>query len=81
MRFLLYQKAAENKIDKFSLVVESKNEFNIYSDVSEIWNDITRTYMVNVRRLCFIIGASASAYYKENKSKFGFFNFTITDWN
>lgn len=36
MRFLLYQKAAENKIDKFSLVVESKNEFNIYSDVSEL---------------------------------------------
>lgn len=72
-------KAAENKIDKFSLVIESKNEFDIYSDASGILNGKIRTYRVNVRRLCLIIGANASAYYKENKAKFDFFNFTIID--
>ena len=74
-------KATENKIDNFSLVIESKNEFDIYSDASGIWNGKIRTYRVNIRRLCFIIGANASAYYKENKSKFDFFNFTIIDWD
>ena len=74
-------KAAENKIDKFSLIVESKNEFNIYSDASGIWNGSIRTYRVNIRRLCLIIGANASAYYEDNKSKFDFFNFTIIDWD
>ena len=53
----------------------------IYSDASGIWNGKIRTYRVNIRRLCFIIGANASAYYKENKSKFDFFNFTIIDWD
>ena len=74
-------KVEENKIDKFALVVESKNEFDIYSDVSEIWDRKIRTYRVSIRRLCLIIGANASAYYKENKSKFNFFNFTIIDWD
>lgn len=74
-------KAAENKIDKFSLVIESKNEFDNYTDASGIWNDEIRTYRVNVRRLCFIIGTNASAYYKKNKFKFDFFNFTIIDWD
>ena len=71
--------APENKIDKFAIVTESKNEFDIYSDASGIWNGKIRTYRVNVRRLCLIIGLSASAYYKENKFKFDFFNFTMID--
>lgn len=74
-------KAEENKIDNFSLVIESKNKFGIYSDASGLWNGKIRTYRVNIRRLCFIIGANASAYYKENKSKFNFFNYTIIDWD
>ena len=74
-------KAEENKIDNFSLIIESKNKFGIYSDASGLWNGKIRTYRVNIRRLCFIIGANASAYYKENKSKFNFFNYTIIDWD
>ena len=74
-------KAPENKIDDFVLVTESKNQFDIYSDTSTICNGKIRSYRVNVRRLCLIIGATASAYYKENKSKFNFFNFTILDWD
>lgn len=62
-------KAEENKIDKFALVIESKNEFDIYSDASGIWNGSIRTYRVNVRRLCLIMGANASAYYEDNKTK------------
>lgn len=72
-------KEEENKIDKFALVMESKNEFDFYSDASGIWNGKIRTYRVNIRRLCLIIGANASAYYEENKAKFDFFNFTIID--
>ena len=61
--------------------MESKNEFDIYSDASGIWNGKIRTYRVNIRRLCLIIGANASSYYEENKAKFDFFNFTIIDWD
>lgn len=74
-------KAPENIIDDFVLVTESENQFDIYSDTSTIYNGKIRSYRVNVRRLCLIIGATASAYYKENKSKFDFFNFTIIDWD
>ena len=74
-------KAEENKIDNFFLVIGSKKKFDIYPDISGLGNGKTRTYRVNIRRLCIIIGESASAYYKENKSKFNFFNYTIIDWD
>ena len=74
-------KAEENKIDNFSLIIGSKKKFDIYPDISGLGNGKIRTYSVNIRRLCIIIGASASAYYKENKSKFNFFNYTIIDWD
>ena len=70
-----------NKIDQFSLVIESKKDFDIYSDSAGIVNDKIRTYRVNIRRLCLIIGSTASAFYKENKDKFNFFNFTVIDWD
>lgn len=78
-------KQNENKIDKFSLVIQSKNEFDIYSDASCVQSDCTgttiRSYRVNVRRLCFILGSTAKGYYEENKEKFDFFQYEIIDWD
>jgi len=66
-----------NKIDRFVLSIEKKKTFDIYSDsagiVSSDFNDTTnREYRVNVRRLCFIICASAKGYYENNEGKFSF---------
>lgn len=78
-------KQKENKIDKFSLVIQSKNEIDLYSDVSSVQSDCIgrtiRSYRVNVRRLCFILGNTAKGYYKENKEKFDFFQCDIIDWD
>ena len=77
-----------NKIDKFSLVIEKKNKFDIYADASSLTKDLTsiqpkevRSYRVNVRRLCFIISSVAKNMYAKNKDKFNFFNFEIIDWD
>lgn len=70
----------ENQIDYFALKLEPKNRFEVYSDCSSHtscnYSDaVTRTYEVNVRRLCFILYRCAWGYYKENKDKFDFFDF------
>ena len=74
------------KIDRFILETENKKDFNILTDLSSLsesfcGNDkigeTNRTYIVNVRRLCFIISANAKAYYNDNKDLFNFFNFSI----
>lgn len=85
----------KNKIDRFVLVAQKKNDFDIYSDFS-IGPTITtkyidskeftstdnfREYRVNVRRLCLIICSVAKAYYEDNKDKFDFFNYEIIDYN
>lgn len=78
-----------NKVDRFELVIEKKNEFDIYADSSSVCtnyfgNDCTgtmRTYQVSIRRLCLILTACAKGYYRENKELFDFFNFTIVDWD
>jgi len=70
-----------NKIDQFALVIESKKPFDIYGDSAGIENDITRTYRVNVRRLCLILCSCARGYYNANKDKFDFFKCTIIDWD
>lgn len=68
------------QIDHFTLVVEKKNSFDIYSDVSSIEeSDNYRTYDVNICRLCFIITRCAQAYYNKNKDKFDFFNYDIRE--
>ena len=41
----------------------------------------TRSYRVNVRRLCMIICLTAAKYYRDNKEKFTFFNYSILDWD
>lgn len=77
-----------NKIDEFSLVIEKKNKFDIYSDASTLEKQCymgqtksTRSYSVNVRRLCQRICSTAMYFYENNKSKFNFFNFQIIDWD
>ncbi len=70
--------APENKIDEFELIIESKQEFDIYCDSSCVSN-LGRSYSVHIRRLCMIIGLSVKAYYRDNKGKFNFFKYKITD--
>ena len=70
-------KDPQNRIDSFQLIIQQKNAFDIYDDTACIVNNTYREYRVNIRRLCLIIGSTAAGYYKVNKEKFGFFNFTI----
>ena len=79
-------KDPSNQLDEFTLVIEKKNEFDIYSDAAGITElnqgEIKhRSYRVNIRRLCLIITLSAKSYYEKNKNKFDFFNYQILDWD
>lgn len=76
------------KIDQFTLIVERKKKFNIYSDHAEVSEQFSggepvgetvRNYEVNVRRLCLILAACAKGYYEENSEQFSFFKFNIVD--
>ena len=77
----------DNKIDRFVLIKEPKNEFGIYSDSSscspEGWwmsqKDIKRTYHMSIRRLCFLICGAAEVYYENNKEKFDFFDYILVE--
>ena len=77
----------DNKIDRFVLIKEPKNEFEIYSDCSSCaetgwWMfkpGIKRTYHVSIRRLCFLICLTAKTYYEDNKEKFDFFDYILVD--
>lgn len=77
-----------NKIDEFSLVIERKNEFDLYLDSSALSTECfmgqtnsKRSYKVNIRRLCVIICSVAKHIYEKNKEKFNFFNYKIIDWD
>ena len=74
-------KELQNKIDHFQLVIEPKNQFDIYGDTSCVCDDGNRSYRVSIRRLCLIIGKTAEGYYKANKDQFHFFNYSILDWD
>lgn len=76
----VYQKP---DIDKFSLVIQKAQPFDIYSDSSSImdWGgEHIRSYRMNVRRICLILCAVAEAYYRDNKDKFHF-DYEIIDWD
>ena len=62
----------------FSLIIEKKNEFNIYVDSASCENG-EKTHKVSIRRLCCILCWTAEEYYKNNKVKFNFFNYKIVD--
>lgn len=73
-------------IEHFKIVVETEKPFKIYGGEAgslTIDNDgiAHREYRVNVRRLCMILCLAAESYYKQNKDKFTFFNYSILDWD
>lgn len=68
----------KQNINQFSLVIEKKNEFDIYADSASCGNN-ERTYKVNIRRLCCILCWTVEHYYNTNKEKFNFFNYSIID--
>lgn len=79
-------KNPSNQLDEFTLVIEKKNEFDIYSDAAGITESSQdeikhRSYRVNIRQICMIITLSAKSYYAKNKDKFDFFNYKILDWD
>ncbi len=77
----------DNKIDRFVLIKEPKNEFDMYPDSSSCSPDgcwmfqegIKRTYHMSIRRLCFLICGAAETYYENNKEKFDFFDYYFVD--
>ncbi len=73
-------------IEHFKIVIETEKPFKIYGGEAgtlTIDNDGVehREYRVSVRRLCMILCLSAENYYKNNKEKFTFFNYSILDWD
>lgn len=66
-------------MNKFELVFEKKNNYNIYVDSGGLINNKIKTYRLNVRNLCLVIGKIAENYYNNNKEKFNFFQYTIID--
>ena len=70
-------------IDHFVLKIESKNDFDIYSDgsgISDMFGQHSRSYRMSIRRICLIMCTVAEGYYNENKEKFHF-NYEILDWD
>lgn len=83
-----YQRRNNKKcpIDKFVVVTEQEKPFQIYggersSVVTDNDGNQTRTYRVNIRRLCKILTLTAKKYYEENKEKFHFLDYSILDWD
>lgn len=70
-------------IDHYTLKIEKKKDFDIYSDSSEIntiFGQHRRSYTMSIRRICGIMCVVAEQYYKDNKDKFSF-NYNIIDWD
>lgn len=79
-------KETSNQLDEFTLIIEKKNDFDIYSDASSVTTSNQgeppyRTYRVSIRRLCLIITRCAKNYYNKNKDKFDFINYKIIEWD
>lgn len=76
-------------IDKFILVIEKKKPVEIYGDSSVVkklmppggrgdCQECYREYRMNVRRICKVLCAAASSYYRNNSDKFHF-NYYLVD--
>lgn len=72
-------KPPEPPFPHFALIKESPNPLYNYSDLSCVVNDTEKYLFVSIPRLCFILGATASGYYKEYPEKFNFFRYTLID--
>lgn len=73
-------------IEHFKIVIETEKPFKIYGGevgTLTIDNDGVehREYRVSVRRLCMILCLASENYYKNNKGKFTFFNYSVLDWD
>lgn len=71
-----------NKLTHFVIEVESKKEYDIYSDSSEysvIGGDVRKSYHANLRNLCMKICETARGYYDENRERFDIFDYNIVD--
>ena len=73
-------------IEHFTIVLETEKPFKIYGGEAGVLTIDKhgvehRGYSVNVRRLCMILCWVAESYYKKNKEKFNFFNYSILDWD
>ena len=76
------------KLDRFTLLIQKKNEFDLYADSTsvtrqgvdlEAMEETERCYEVNIRRLCLVLSLCASAYYREYPGQFNFFNYDVVD--
>ena len=81
-------KDAACKLDRFTFLIQKKNEFDLYSDFARVtrqavdlerMEETERCYEVNIRRFCLVLSLCASAYYKEFPEQFDFFNYDIVD--
>ena len=74
-----------NRTNSFTIVLEDKNEFDIYLDHSSVFtSDCTtlqavKSHVVSVRRLSLILSSVALGYYENNKERFGFINVSFED--
>ena len=69
-------------IDRFTLTIQ-RNDLGLYFDFpSQVThaNGITENcYSINIARLCYMLSDAAQMYYKRNRLKFNFFNYSIQD--
>lgn len=74
-----------NRVNTFTLVLEDKNDFDIYGDHSSVKTSnflaaqTVKSHIVSVRRLCLILSSVTIGYYKNNKEKFDFINVSFED--
>lgn len=71
------------KIDSFVIIVETKKERECYVSSASVSNfsNSRRGYEMNIRHQWFILKSAVTLYYKENKERFNFFNYTIKDFD
>jgi len=70
------------QVDKFELVISGDNSAN--GDLSMVaygkdMQIVRRELKVYVSHLCFIICTAAEKYYKDNREKFGFIQYSLVD--
>ncbi len=66
-------KYSDFTLDNFTLVVQPKNQYDIYGDsVSRIEDsngNVVSTYEVNIRRLCLVLKCTAEGFLKKCEDK------------
>ena len=70
------------KVDKFELVTHDENDAN--GDLSMVaygknMQIVHRELKVHISHLCYILCIAAEKYYRDNKEKFGFIQYSLVD--